>query len=198
MRALPEASNLILYGPPGTGKTYETAIEAVKLCDGAPPETGRSAVMSRYKQLREAGRIEFVTFHQSYSYEDFVEGLRPETAVEEDGDNETPSTGFRLKPVDGVFKRIAALARQSGTAQSSGPVLDFTGRNFFKMSLGRADQSDVYRAAVDGGYIALDCGSDFDWSDPAYDSYDAILAKWLSIKPRVSHRTGDAVLCHSP
>jgi 5-methylcytosine-specific restriction protein B len=62
--------NLILYGPPGTGKTYIVSEKAASICD---KERGD------YAELVERGRIAFVTFHQSYSYEDFVEGIRPVT-----------------------------------------------------------------------------------------------------------------------
>ena len=94
--------NTILYGPPGTGKTYATARRCVEICDG---KTGWSDedVRKRYKELVKERRVEFVTFHQSYGYEEFVEGLRPETGE---------GAGFRLKPTDGVLKRIADRARE--------------------------------------------------------------------------------------
>ena len=65
----------------------------------------RLTVRARYEQLVEEGRVEFVTFHQSYGYEEFVEGLRPQTGE---------SAGFSLQATDGVLKRITARARDSG------------------------------------------------------------------------------------
>ncbi|PZT18650.1 hypothetical protein A7X86_11310 [Stenotrophomonas maltophilia] len=76
-------SNTILYGPPGTGKTYGVVDKALEILD---PEllaatkgqgTGaRAALKRRFDALHEEGRIRFVTFHQSFAYEDFVEGLK--------------------------------------------------------------------------------------------------------------------------
>ena len=112
----PSTVNLILYGPPGTGKTYQTAWEAVRLClgeqiaSGLENSTQRAALMHTYRDLVSNGRIEFVTFHQSMSYEEFIEGLRPTTGNAED---KTADTGFRLEPVAGIFRRISERAKDA-------------------------------------------------------------------------------------
>lgn len=104
------ALNAILFGPPGTGKTYATARRCVEICDG-PVERSSEAVRERYRELVEDGRVEFITFHESYGYEEFVEGLRPETgASATEGDT---SAGFRLVATEGVLKRIAGRASDS-------------------------------------------------------------------------------------
>lgn len=183
-------TNLILYGPPGTGKTYATAEEAVRLCDGSDVPVNRKSVMARYNELREAGRIAFVTFHQSYSYEDFVEGLRPDTSSDEDNE-EASSGGFRLKPVPGVFKRIAELARQSGPATQTSADVDLKGRQIFKMSLGNAyNQTEIYEGAVAGNYIALGWADDIDWSATEYENANAILTRWQQADPTVTSTGG--------
>ncbi len=91
--------NQILYGPPGTGKTYNTIIKAVEIITGQVPSSYRDAVDIFNKNLYK--QIEFITFHQNYSYEDFIQGLRPDT------DN-GKELSFEKK--DGVFKRIADRA----------------------------------------------------------------------------------------
>ena len=102
--------NIILIGPPGTGKTYDTARRCVELCDG-PLERSHVAIRDRYRELAGAGQVEFVTFHQSYGYEEFVEGLRPDTGPSMTAHD--TGTGFRLVSTDGVLKRIAGRARTS-------------------------------------------------------------------------------------
>lgn len=91
--------NQILYGPPGTGKTYSTILKAVEIITGKITNSYKDAVNTFNKNLH--NQIEFITFHQNYSYEDFIQGLRPDT---ENG----KELSFEKK--DGVFKRIADKA----------------------------------------------------------------------------------------
>ena len=98
--------NVILYGPPGTGKTYAAMRRCVALCDQIDDDDLEKNVDDRRKELVEQERIEFVTFHQSYGYEEFVEGLRPDSKGEEAG------AGFYLIPKPGVLKLVAERARR--------------------------------------------------------------------------------------
>lgn len=167
------ATNLILYGPPGTGKTFTTAAEAVRLC-GEPVPQDRAELMAVYQRLVAAGRIEFVTFHQSMSYEDFVEGRQPMTGA--DGDGEAESAGFRLETVHGVFRRIAKRAETSRGRSSGDDIIRLEGRQVFKMSIGEANNPEdahLFEEAIDGGYTILGF-DDIDWSDEKYASREAI------------------------
>ncbi|MCQ2280546.1 MAG: hypothetical protein MJZ49_07075 [Bacteroidales bacterium] len=73
--------NLILYGPPGTGKTYNTVNEALSIIEGKKIEElqkeDRGKVLERFNKYKEDGQIVFTTFHQSLSYEEFIEGIKP-------------------------------------------------------------------------------------------------------------------------
>ena len=109
---VPSALNTILYGPPGTGKTYATFRRCVEICDGEKERLNEEAeIRDRYRELVEEGRIEFVTFHQSYGYEEFVEGLRP--GLGSGNEREEAGAGFRLVPTDGVLKCMAKTARDN-------------------------------------------------------------------------------------
>jgi 5-methylcytosine-specific restriction protein B len=160
-------TNLIFYGPPGTGKTYATAEQAVLLCNGSVPQDRRE-IMGLYASLVSSGRIEFVTFHQSYSYEDFVEGLRPVQA-------ENASNGFSLEPRMGAFRRIARRAETStGPGFASFKIGD---RRVFKMSIGEAanpDEAHLFEDALANGYTLLGF-EDIDWSDSRFERREAII-----------------------
>ena len=99
--------NTIFFGPPGTGKTFTTTKASVEICCGVNfvKISEYDEIRKKFEDLRGQYRIKFVTFHQSYSYEEFVEGLRPE--------HEKGSGGFSLKPKDGVLKRIASEAKKN-------------------------------------------------------------------------------------
>ena len=79
--------NQILYGPPGTGKTWNTVNYAVTIIDGKSLDEiegeSREKVKQRFERLKGDGQIEMVTFHQNFTYEDFIEGIRPVLAGDE-------------------------------------------------------------------------------------------------------------------
>ena len=119
--------NVIFYGPPGTGKTYTTAKRAVEICKNESEEdlTDYSEIMKKYNELKENNRIEFITFHQSYGYEEFVEGIKP-VVSNEDYESEDESenkqelkTNIKIENdikydvVDGIFKKFCDNARKA-------------------------------------------------------------------------------------
>ena len=105
--------NQILYGPPGTGKTYATIEAALnilvpeKLQALQGPEN-REALRACFEEFCAAEQIVFCTFHQSFSYEDFVQGIRART----DGGNVDYSVE------DGIFKRLCDRASLGTTAKN--------------------------------------------------------------------------------
>lgn len=92
--------NQILYGPPGTGKTYHTIDKALEIL-GYKGSDDRAEKLKAFKRYRdEEHRIVFTTFHQSMSYEDFIEGIKPTLGI-------TP-VGYIIE--DGLFKQISDKA----------------------------------------------------------------------------------------
>lgn len=96
------SKNIILYGPPGTGKTYGTIDLAVDIVDGRK-SPDHKVNKPRFDQLRQEGQIEFITFHQNYTYEDFVTGLKP--------DVDNGSLTFQRSY--GIFYKVAKRARDN-------------------------------------------------------------------------------------
>lgn len=170
----PEATNTILYGPPGTGKTFATAERAVMLCDGKLPTT-RKDLMSRYEVLRTEQRISFVTFHQSFGYEEFVEGLRPHLGA---------GNQVVYDVLPGVFRRACDAARVRERIKPGLTGKPLKQRTIWKMSLG-ASWSDegvkVFKYALDNECILLGYGDEVDFSGCEDES--SIRAKLLEEAP---------------
>ena len=103
--------NRILFGAAGTGKTFHSINHALSIIENKPlevlEEEDRTALKTRFDQYKEQGQIKFVTFHQSFSYEDFVEGIRAESQKDELGKSE-----ITYPIASGVFKSICSLASE--------------------------------------------------------------------------------------
>ena len=106
-----QSLNQILYGPPGTGKTYHTINKAIEILEKGfyeehkeDTKENRKALKNKFEELKENKQIEFITFHQSYGYEEFVEGIKAET-------NERDEITYNVE--DGIFKRISKKAKRN-------------------------------------------------------------------------------------
>jgi 5-methylcytosine-specific restriction protein B len=166
--------NQILFGPPGTGKTFNTINEALKIVDPTYFEThqkDRKKLTDRFKELlikdsdENKGQIAFCTFHQSFSYEDFVEGIKPIPT-------ENKAVYYDIE--DGVFKNICKRAdiynsviKVKNEGKISWSDEQFKKASFYKLSLGNyQDPSDrhIYEYCRDHNYIAIGFGQENDFS----------------------------------
>lgn len=101
--------NQILYGPPGTGKTYNTINKALEILGVETQGKSRVELKTKFDEFRQNGQIEFVTFHQSFSYEEFVEGIKP--IFKKKNENEKTDK-MEYEIADGVFKKICKAAQE--------------------------------------------------------------------------------------
>ena len=116
--------NIILYGPPGTGKTYNTVNKAVAICNPTfNLDQPRETIKEEFARLLATGQICFTTFHQSMSYEDFIEGLKP-SEPDKEGDQ------VIYKVEDGIFKKscidAAISIAKEASSEETERVLDFS------------------------------------------------------------------------
>lgn len=108
-----QSLNTILYGPPGTGKTYKSISMAVSIANpdflvsnkielnaNSYSDEHYKLILEEFDNLRDEGRIELITFHQNYSYEDFIQGIKPDVTKSQ----------LNFNKVDGIFKKTVVNA----------------------------------------------------------------------------------------
>lgn len=168
--------NQIFFGPPGTGKTYHTINEAIKIVDPvfyANNAHNREKLKERFKLLaiksaeENQGQIGFTTFHQSFSYEDFVEGIKP---VQPEGED----TYLKYEIQEGIFKKICRLAQDSLHAAEANQMstfklseAEFDQTQFYKMSLGNTqvqEDKEIFDYCLANNCISIGFGDGYDLS----------------------------------
>lgn len=156
------ALNQIFFGPPGTGKTYATVEATLQILDPnflTANAQNRTALKARFDEFVACGDVRFVTFHQSFSYEDFVEGLRADSG--EDGQ-------LRYSIVPGVFKTLCEPVRATFRAFEIGHTFG-TGYKVI-----RANQDVVEVMKPKGNHLEIGMGM-------LTGLANAVLAKKLTI-----------------
>jgi len=159
--------NTILYGPPGTGKTYSTVKYALGIIRGKEIseiekeyDFNYKDMMEDFKEYKSKGQVEFTTFHQSFGYEDFIEGIRP---VINEEDNEV----LEYKIESGVFKEFCDQAKKTEISSKDNNLLN-ENPTVWKISLGaRQSKTNVKKECFNDGFIRI--GWD---SQPEYYSED--------------------------
>lgn len=163
------SKNQILYGPPGTGKTYNTVIKAMEIINPKLVQRDKDGNVEKYNELKtefdklkQQGQIEFVTFHQSYSYEEFVEGIKPDL---ENGKE------LRYKLQNGIFKTICNNAKELLETKVK---YNFNKDNISVYKILIPDES-LFAYCIENDCVAINWGNDIDISN--CDSQEEIIAK---------------------
>lgn len=118
--------NQILYGPPGSGKTYHTIDKALEILGVDTNGKSRAELKKIFDEYKNKGQIEFVTFHQSFSYEEFVEGIKPNLDSKKDGESgDIESNKLDYKIQDGIFKKICKEAMDITKSVKSDKEIEF-------------------------------------------------------------------------
>lgn len=159
--------NQILYGPPGTGKTYCTRKIAVNIVN--PEFSNSEGLKAEYDRLVAEGKIVFTTFHQSMSYEDFIEGIKP-IMIENSEEFSSSNIGYDIK--NGIFKEIVEnIEDEEQYIKEARKSLYIPEEKFRhpvnKVSLGNTmltEDKVIYEYCMDNDCIAIGFGEDIDFT----------------------------------
>lgn len=150
-----QPKNQILYGPPGTGKTYNTVIKAMEIINGEKYDFVDNEqykdLKKQFDNLKQQGQIECVTFHQSYSYEEFVEGIKP--------DLKNDKLMYTLGR--GIFKEICNSAKELLETKVK---YNFKKDNISVYKILIPDES-IFQYCIDNNCVAINWGDEIDISD---------------------------------
>lgn len=146
--------NTILYGPPGTGKTYNTVIYAVAIIEDKSLEKIKAEpyddVIERYNTYKAEGLIEFTTFHQSYSYEEFIEGIKPRM---DQVDGEDSDLEYEIS--SGLFKSFCEKASQPIARETREDLGLNASPTVWKVSLNGTGINPIRSECLENGHIRI-------------------------------------------
>ena len=152
--------NQILYGPPGTGKTYQTIDGALEILLEYKeiefvPEN-REKKKKIFDEFKEKGQIKFVTFHQSYSYEEFVEGVKPIIGSIEERNNKKDN-GVSYEISSGIFKILCKNAlsiyqNSETSSQNNNEIID-KNKEFWRLYTVPENEEDYFDECIKNEHV---------------------------------------------
>lgn len=147
------SKNTILYGPPGTGKTYNTVLYAVAIIENKNLYEIKAEeyndVLSRYNEYKSEGLIEFTTFHQSYGYEEFIEGIKPILNSESD------ESDIKYTIEDGLFKAFCSRSSIPATKKSNIELGLNKNPTIWKVSLWSTGDNPIRTECHENGHVRI-------------------------------------------
>ncbi len=148
--------NVILYGPPGTGKTYSAIQYAVAIVEGKSTaevkDEDYEEVFSRFLEYKGNGIIAFTTFHQSFSYEEFIEGIRPVVSPEEKAD---AGNEIEYEIHDGIFKAFCDNAGKPVGGKADANLGIGKNPTVWKVSLEAAGDNPTRTECMENNHIRI-------------------------------------------
>ena len=150
------AKNTILYGPPGTGKTFSAIQYAVAIVEEKPIAEVKvedyGEVFGRFLEYKDDGIIAFTTFHQSFSYEEFIEGIRPVVSPEEKAD---ASNEIEYEIHDGIFKAFCDNAGKPVGGKADADLGIGKNPTVWKVSLEAAGDNPTRTECMENNHIRI-------------------------------------------